>query len=360
MRRILLAGAVASALSLGGCVPPPRTAPPPPAASPAVQVPRFVPPGATPRPPRLLVDRILALGAGFDGQVGIAVRDVQAGWVVAWQGSRPFPQQSVSKLWVAITFLSQVDRGQQRLDQPVTVTRADLTLFHQPIRAEIGPSGLVTTPRDLLTRAMTRSDNTANDVLLRLAGGPAAVNAMLAANGLSGIRFGPGERLLQAYTAGLVWDPSMAIGSGFETARARLSPAARQAALDRYLADPIDGASAEGITAGLAALRKGSLLSPGSTQLLLSLMGASRTGPQRLKGGLADGWAAAHKTGTGQDLGTLGTGYNDVALMTAPDGRTYAVAVLIGATRQPIWARMQLMQAVTRTVIAAHAVAEKP
>ena len=50
----------------------------------------------------------------------------------------------------------------------------------------------------------------------------------------------------------------------------------------------------------------------------------------------------------------LATGYNDVAVFVAPDGTSYGVAVMIGETRQPIPARMEMMQAVSRAVVAAH------
>ncbi|MET0271179.1 MAG: class A beta-lactamase [Sphingomonas sp.] len=345
-----MAAGVASLLMLAGCVAPPG--PPPPAAPPIrVVQPGRVPPGATPRPPAELLRELERLGRSFDGVAGIAVRDVQAGWSVSWNGTGRFPQQSVSKLWVAMTLLDAVDQGRVRLDDPITVTRADLTLFHQPVRAMIGPNGFTTTIRNLLTIAMTQSDNTANDVLLRRAGGPDAVRRFLARAGIAGIAFGPGEKLLQSRIAGLEWKPEYAGGQGWLVARAALPLEARRAALDRYLADPMDGAEPEGMVAALARLRKGELLSPAATQTLLSIMAASKTGPQRLKGGLGENWAFAHKTGTGQELGSLATGYNDVGLLTAPDGRTFAVAVMIASTRQPVWARMQLMQNVTRAVV---------
>ena len=41
--------------------------------------------------------------AAFAGEVGIAVREVDTGWTTSWNGDRYFPQQSVSKFWVAIT-----------------------------------------------------------------------------------------------------------------------------------------------------------------------------------------------------------------------------------------------------------------
>ena len=346
--------AVALTALLAGCVssaPPPRHVAGPPVPPVRVVQPQVVPPGATPRPPAMLLAEIERLGRGFDGVVGIAVQDVQAGWSVSLNGTRRFPQQSVSKIWVAMTLLDAVDRGELRLDDPITVRRADLTLFHQPVRAMMGPDGFTTSIRNLLTIALTQSDNTANDVLLRRVGGPSAVRAFYARAGIGGIAFGPGEKLLQSRIAGMEWRPEYAGGEGWLAARAALPLETRRAALDRYLADPMDGAEPEGMVSALARLRKGDILSPSSTQVLLSIMAASKTGPQRLKGGLTEDWAFAHKTGTGQELGSLATGYNDVGLLTAPDGRTFAVAVMIGSTRQPIPVRMRLMQNVTRAVI---------
>ena len=75
-----------------------------------------------------------ALGRAFDGRVGIAVVSLDDGLGDRLEERmRSIPQQSVSKLWVAITALDAVDRGQVSLDDQVTLGRADLTLFHQPI-----------------------------------------------------------------------------------------------------------------------------------------------------------------------------------------------------------------------------------
>ncbi|MDQ0839562.1 beta-lactamase class A [Sphingomonas faeni] len=321
--------------------------------TPARTPPRPVPMPVRAQPSADLLNAVQALGASFKGDAGISVRDIDEGWVVAWEGDSPRPQQSVSKFWVAIAVMDAVDRGRLSLSDPVTVTRSDLTLFHQPIRALVGKDGYRTTIGELLRGAMTRSDNTCNDVLLWRVGGPAAINRMLSEKGVAGVKFGPGERQLQARTAGLEWRPEWAGGWGFLQARAAMTYEARDKALRRYLADPIDGASANGVTLGLSLLAQGKLLSARSTASLLTLMRSSKTGPLRLKSGLRPGWTLAHKTGTGQDLGTLSTGYNDVGLLVAPDGHRYAVSVMIASTRQPIPVRMRLMGDVTRAVIAA-------
>jgi beta-lactamase class A len=303
---------------------------------------------------RALAARIRELGRGFSGEVGIAVRDIdgRAGLMASWNGSRFFPQQSVSKFWVAITALQRVDAGRLDLDRRVTVTRADLTLFHQPIAAQIGPNGYTATLGTLMFRALTQSDNTCNDIVLQHAGGPPAVRAMFARSRLEGIRFGPGERLLQAGIAGMRWNNAFSVGRGFETARRHVPVDRRREAFEHYIDDPVDGATPEGITNGLARLQRGELLSRASTSRLLSILSQVRTGPQRLRGGLAPGWSIGHKTGSGQILNGVQAGYNDIGILTSPEGRHYAVAVMIGRTSVPNLTRMHMMQNVTRAVIA--------
>jgi beta-lactamase class A len=303
---------------------------------------------------RVLAARIRELGRAFPGEVGIAVREIddRGGLLGSWNGSRFFPQQSVSKFWVAITALSRVDAGALDLDRSVTITRADLTLFNQPIAAQIGRNGYRTTLGSLIHRAITQSDNTCNDIVLRHAGGPSAVRAMLVRNRLDGIRFGPGERLLQAGIAGMQWNNAFSVGRGFEAARSQVPVARRRDAFERYIDDPVDGATPDGITNGLARLQRGELLSRASTARMLSILAQVRTGPQRLRGGLAPGWSIGHKTGSGQILNGVQAGYNDIGILTSPDGRHYAVAVMIGRTSVSNLTRMQLMQNVTRAVIA--------
>lgn len=314
---------------------------------------------ATRAAPAPLVTAIDALHHDFAGKTGIAIRAVDEGWTVEAGGRQRLPQQSVSKLWVAITLLDLRDQGKAKLEDPVVVRAEDLTLFHQPIAMLVTGDGYHTTVGELLRRALTHSDNTANDRLLSYVGGPRAVRGMILRKQLGEIRFGPGERLLQSGTAGLVWQPAYALGNAFAVARARLDPQIRAAALDAYVANPPDGAAPIAIADALARLARGELLSASSTQVLLDTMGASVTGRARLRAALPAGWRIAHKTGTGQDLGPRNAGFNDVGLLTAPDGKRYAIAVMIGDTLRPIRERQMLIQAVAAAV-AAHAGGARP
>src|SRR6478672_10590332 len=195
--------------------------------------PRRTAPVARPAPPApaFIQGRVTELGTGFDGRVGIAVRSVDEGWSTGWKADDLYPQQSVSKLWVSITALDAVDKGRVRLDDKVTLDRDDITLFHQPIAALIRKSGTYTTTLDeLIFKAITTSDNTCNDKLMRSVGGPTAVRDMLKAKHLGEIRFYNGERALQSKIAGLIWSPSYSLGNAFYDARNALPMSVRKAA----------------------------------------------------------------------------------------------------------------------------------
>ncbi len=291
----------------------------------------------------------------FPGKTGIAVQRIDGDWITGKRFGDFFPQQSVSKLWVAMTVLDQVDSGRLRLDQTVRIGVDDLAVFHQPIRDRVVANGTIEVSiAELIEQAITKSDNTANDSLVRAAGGPQAVRDFLARKQLANIRFGPGERALQSQIAGLSWRQEYSMGRRFYAARAELPYERRKAALDAYIENPIDGAAPDAIAAGLARLVKGELLSAASTRLLVATMERTHSGPNRLKAGVPAGWRFAHKTGTGQELDPVSTGYNDIGIMTAPDGTRYAVVVMIASTTASIPDRMAMMQSVSRTVAAYH------
>lgn len=305
--------------------------------------------------PTSISEKISELGRGFDGSVGIAVRSIDEGWKTGWRDDELYPQQSVSKLWVSITALDAVDRGRVSLDDKVTLTPADLTLFHQPIAEEVLKNGsFTTTLGDLLERAITTSDNTANDKLMRSVGGPTAVRAMIARKHLGAIHFANGERALQSRIAGMAWSQDYSIGSKFFEIRDALPMKTRSAAFNRYIANPYDGAAPSAIVDALSKLKRGKLLSANSTAHLLDVMSHTHTGPNRLRGGLQPGWTLSHKTGTGQELDGVQAGYNDIGILTAPDGKSYALAVMIKKTSTPLPVRMTLMNNVVAAVIETH------
>ena len=347
-------GLIASGSAGGGAAQRDPLAPLPSGQSQPVMAAPSPPMVATAVAPAGLRESIDQIGRRFDGKAGISVVSLKDGWAVDYAAANLYPQQSCSKLWVAITALDLVDRGAVKLTDRVTIARDDLTLFHQPIAAKIRRGGgHTTTVGALLFTAITESDNTANDSLMRSVGGPAAVRAMIQRKGLGSVRFFDGERSLQSRIAGLTWSQSYSIGDAFYKARSSLPMTVRRLSFERYLSDPYDGAAPRAVATALARLKRGELLSPASTQRLLGIMGQTRTGKARVRAALAPGWRWSHKTGTGQVLGGRVGGINDIGLLTAPDGTVYAMALMTVPNKSGGQAQ-GLMQSVTKAVIAAH------
>ena len=303
------------------------------------------------RPASVLAARIDALGQGFGGHVGIAVIDLEDGRTAAWNGEDRFSQESVAKLWTVVAVLEAVDDGGLAIDEQELVTQADLSVFHEPLEFRLGRHGYRASVAELVRGAIVDSDNAANDILVRRLGGTAAVQAAIRRKGIRGIAAGIEQRVLQARIAGLRWRPELDGGQRLEAARARLDPEVREAAMQSYLAAPDDAATPVATARALKALYEGRLLSAASTGRLLSLMHSTVHGEERLNGALPAGWTLAHKTGTGQHLGPLQVGTNDVGVLTAPDGHAYAAAVFVGASSQPLYVREGLMRQVARAIV---------
>jgi alkaline phosphatase D len=245
---------------------------------------------------RFAAESLLRLPASAP-EVGVVALDLDRGAVLArLRGDEPFQMGSVYKLPIALALLARVDRGELSLADAVTVAPEELAPGHSPLRDGAGGRSFSLSVGRLLDAMLSDSDNTASDVLLRLAGGPPAVTARLVALGIQGVRVDRSERQIAADVA-----------------------AGGVAAFHR---DPRDSATPDGFAALLAKLhRREDGLSPASHRLLLETLSASRN-PRRIAAGLPAAATVAHKTGTMPGV------VNDVALVTSPDGRRHLALVV--------------------------------
>jgi beta-lactamase class A len=275
-----------------------------------------------------LPEMLSQIGASIPGRVGACVQNDSGTYCT--RGSERFSLQSVMKLLVGVAVLDRVDRGEWRLMDEVVVRREDLSLHVQPLAKLVGERGFATDIGDLVRRAVIASDSAATDVLLARLGGPAKVQELLRAKGLTGIRIDRDVRHLQTETLGLKWRPEYVDAAVFDRAVAATPKAKRAAAYRRYQADERDTATPQGMTTLLWELAHGRLLSPASTEFLLRAMRDTTTFPDRLKAGLAPGWSIGHKTGTSGAWEGVTAATNDVGILFGPRGERIAVTVFIG------------------------------
>ncbi|HEX8242158.1 MAG TPA: class A beta-lactamase [Longimicrobium sp.] len=292
---------------------------------------------------------IARIAAESGAHVGVGVVDLRTGQSLSVNGDEGFQMQSVFKLPVAIALLRRVDAGQVRLGVEMNVTAADLRAGHSPIADQYPNGGARFTVRELLRRMVSESDNTAADLLLPLAGGPAGVTRTMRALGVTGVRVDRGEGRLALDFHGIAWAPGREPKRVVDSLAAQIPPERLRAAIDAYLRDPRDTATPDGMARLLALLARGRLLSPRSTALLLEMMTETPTGPNRLRGMLPAGTRVAHKTGSG-DLAGVTAVVNDVGIVTLPDGGRVAIAVFTKRSPRGVEAAERAIAQVSRAV----------
>ncbi len=306
--------------------------------------------------PRLDMDGLNAAMAEIAGRarparLGVGLTNLDSGEVFSFAGDQPFPMQSVFKMLLGAAALAEVDAGRLSLDERFVLEEEQLSPPFSPIAAA-WPARRDYTARELLAAAVSGSDNTAADVLMKRIGGPGAVTAWLDAKRVTEMRVDRYERELQTEAHGLPsFRPAWRTEPVFAAALAMQPQGARLAAMRAYLADPRDTATPRGMLQFLGMLNAGALLSAASTRLLLQLMTDTPTGARRIKAGLPEGAVLAHKTGTSRtDLG-LNLAINDVGIFTLSDKRSYALAVFLAGSTLDDVARDALVADVARAAV---------
>lgn len=149
---------------------------------------------------------------------------------------------------------------------------------------------------ELLRYAVSESDGSASDVLIRLLGGTRKANELVHGLGADGIAIATTEMLQCTY----------------DTVQYQ------------------NHATPRALTRLLQICYKGSRLSDSSKGILLRDMTETTTSAKRLKGLLPVGTIVAHKTGTARtDKRGLTRATKDVGIITLPNGKHLAIAVLI-------------------------------
>src|ERR1035438_5441625 len=124
--------------------------------------------------------------AGGKFGVGVQGVDFKAGFVI--NGERGYPMQSVFKFPLGLAILHLVDVGKLNLDQKFHIPKEKLdTKTWSPMVKDFPEQDLDITLSELLSYAVTKSDNNACDFLYGVAGGTTAVNAYIHSLGINDI-----------------------------------------------------------------------------------------------------------------------------------------------------------------------------
>jgi beta-lactamase class A len=242
-----------------------------------------------------LSDELAGIEQQSGGRLGVAVFDVGSKAHAGHRADERFPMCSTFKLLAAAAVLARVDAGKEQLIRRV-IFHADEIVANSPITKEhSGGAGM--SMEELCAAAMTVSDNTAGNLMLRALGGPSGLT-----------------------------DYVRSIGDAV-TRLDRIEPDLNEAAPG----DLRDTTSPAAMLANLQTLVFGNVLSTQSRDRLVGWLRGNKTGDTRLRAGLPKDWRVGDKTGSGE-RGTT----NDVGVIWREDREPVIVAVyLTGSSAGP-------------------------
>ena len=294
---------------------------------------------------RLLEAEIGRLSAISGGKVGVGIIHIESGRELFVNGSEPFPMASTFKVPIAVELLTRVQSGTVRLDSMITLRPSDLHPGSGTLTGLFNDPGVSLSVHNLLELMLLISDNSATDITLKVAGGPAAVNARLAALGITGISVDRPTIQLIADVVGvrnLGAETSWSIAR-FDSLNNAVTPAQRQEARTMFYQDRRDTSTPEGMARLLAKIHRGQALGPERTAQLLDVMLRCETGALRLKGLLPPETQVRHKTGS------LGVGVaNDVGIIELPDAGHLVIAVFVKESTRDVAAQERTIAQVAR------------
>lgn len=220
------------------------------------------------------------------GRLGVAAMDTGSGRWIGYRSGERFAMCSTHKFLTAAGILFLVDQGRLTLDQRVFYGRAEL-LDYAPVASKNVDAGYMTVDA-LCAATVDLSDNTANNLLLGLLGGP------------------------EGWTryARLIGDATSQLD--------RIEPSLNTA----IPGDPRDTTTPDTMVSNLGVVLLTDALSGKSRTRLERWMAGNTVTASLLRAGLPAGWRVSDKSGAGQN-GTR----NDIGVIRPPGAAPILAAV---------------------------------
>lgn len=245
-----------------------------------------------------LEKELTAIADSAKGDVGIAL--IYDGDTLTVNNDAIYPMMSVFKLHQAVALCRMFEENGTSLDSVMTLRRSELDPdTWSPMLKDHTGEEISLPMRRLLEYTLIESDNNASNEMFVHLMSPAACDSVIAGiipRGSFEIRFNEAE--MQA-------DHSRAYSN-------RTSPLGAAILIDRVFTDTLVGKSYQ--------------------DFIKSALLRCQTGPDKISAALSEteGITIGHKTGSGyrDENGRLAAS-NDVAFVTLPDGRHYALAVFV-------------------------------
>jgi beta-lactamase class A len=245
-------------------------------------------------------------------KVGVSIIGDDGKDTVSVNSDHHFPMQSVFKFHIALTVLSQIEQGKFSLGQLIKINENELLPgLYSPLREKY-PRGASLKISEILEYTVSQSDNVGCDVLLRLIGGPQAVENFI-------------------------------LEKGFKDFSVKINEEVMQSNWDLQFMNWITPKTASQLLAAFYNNNK-NFLSIEHHDFIWTTMKRTETGKNRLKGQLPEGTVVAHKTGwSGTNKDGITAAVNDIGIVFLPNGRHYFISVFVTESKEDLAANEKII-----------------
>jgi len=265
-----------------------------------------------------LHDKINVILLNKKATVGISVLGFENAFKYNRNADRKLPMQSVFKFHIAAAVLDFVDQGKLSLDQKIHLDQSNLLEnTWSPLRDKYPNGGVEVSLGEILEFTVAKSDNNGCDIMLKLLGGTKTVQQFMDSKGVKGFQIKYNEAEMHKD-----WNLQY---KNYSTTQS-----------------------------GVDVLKKfyeGKLLSKKSTDYLMSVMLSTSTGLNKLVEHLPKNTPVARKTGASgkNDAGLTGA-ENEIAIVTLPNGKHYAIAVFVSNSTESDAVNCKIISDISKAV----------
>lgn len=266
-----------------------------------------------------LDQKISEITKGKNATVGVSVLGIDFPFSYNnANADKKLPMQSVFKFHIAMAVLDLVDKGKLSLDQKIFIKKSELLPeTWSPIREKHLEGNFEMPISELIQYTVAQSDNVGCDVLLRLIGGTEVVQKFMDSKGTKNFRIVYNEEIMQS-----AWKNQY---ENYLTIRS-----SSKILKDFYL---------------------GKYLSKESTKFLMDVLYSTSTGPNKLVEQLPKNTKIAHKTGSsGKNKDGLTGAENDIAIITLPNGKHYAISVFVSDSMETSEVTCKIISDISKVV----------
>jgi beta-lactamase class A len=250
--------------------------------------------------------------------VGVSVLGFENGFKYSKNADKKLPMQSVFKFHIAAAVLDFVDKGKLSLDQKIVLDKSNLLEnTWSPLRDKYPNGGVEVPLSEVLEMTVAKSDNNGCDILLNLLGGTQTVQKFMDSKGVKGFQIRYNEEAMHKD-----WNVQYENYSTMNSA-----------------------------TDVLKKFYDGKLLSKKSTDYLMKVMLSTSTGLNKLIEQLPKNTPVARKTGaSGKNKEGLTGAENEIAIITLPNGKHYAIAVFVSNSMETDAVNCKMISDISKTV----------